>query len=75
MILTNDREFRGYVFDDRLPAHGVALLQVAIAHIPRERRMVLAIAALRGRQERLIGHFTTIYPDRIEQESLPSSAP
>jgi predicted nuclease of predicted toxin-antitoxin system len=30
IILTNDREFVGYVFRDRIPTHGVVLLRVAI---------------------------------------------
>ena len=70
IILTNDREFVGYVFRDRIPSHGVVLLRVAIIRMTRAELVQRAHEAIHAYQDRLLNHFTTIYPDRVEQERL-----
>ena len=70
IILTNDREFVGYVFRDRIATHGVVLLRVAIVWRPRAELIQRAHEAIRAYQDSLLNQFTTIYPDHVEQERL-----
>ncbi len=71
LILTNDREFVGYVFRDRIATHGVVLLRVATVRRPRVEQIQLAYEAISTHQAQLPGNFTTIYPDRVETTPLP----
>lgn len=71
VILTSDREFVGYIFRDRLPTHGVVLLRVALDRAPYPIRTRRACEAVSVYRERLLGQFTTVYPDYAEQTPLP----
>jgi predicted nuclease of predicted toxin-antitoxin system len=71
IILTNDREFVGYVFRDRIATHGVVLLRVAIMRRPRVELIQVAYEAISNHQAQFPGNFTTIYPDRVETTPLP----
>jgi predicted nuclease of predicted toxin-antitoxin system len=72
IILTNDREFVGYVFRDRIATHGVVLLRVAILRRPRAELVQRAYEAIRTQQDHLPGNFTTIYPNYVESIPLPT---
>jgi predicted nuclease of predicted toxin-antitoxin system len=72
VILTNDTGFTRHVMITLLPTHGIVLLRVAIRKMPRAQRNQRALEALRAYQAQLLGQFTTVFPDRVEQQPLPS---
>lgn len=53
IILTNDCEFVGYVFRDRIATHGVVLLRVAILRRPRAELIQRAYEAIITQQDQL----------------------
>lgn len=71
VIITKDTDFPRYVFIDRLPIHGVILLRVGIVRMSLARQVERSLKAIRAYQTRAPGHFTTIYPERIDHEILP----
>lgn len=71
IILTYDTDFARYIFTDLLPSNGVVLLRVGVHKTPRAQRNQRALEALHAYQGTLLGRFTTIYPDRVEQQALP----
>jgi predicted nuclease of predicted toxin-antitoxin system len=75
VILTNDTGFTRHVFIDLQPTHGIVLLRVALLKTPRAQRNQRALEAFRTFQAQLVGQFTTVFPDRVEQRALPPTAP
>jgi|SRR5579859_4194471 len=69
IILTNDSDFRRHVLEEKRPVYGIVWLRVG--WMSRTQRNERAYEAIRAYQDRLLRHFTTIYPDRVEQERLP----
>lgn len=68
IIITNDSDFQRHILKEKQPAHGVVWLRVG--WMSRTQRNERAYEAIRDYQDRLLDHFTTIYPDRVEQERL-----
>lgn len=71
VVITNDKDFTRYVLIDLMPAHGVVLSRMALPGASRAEVVRRVLDAFRACQSRLLGQFTTIYPDRVEQRPLP----
>lgn len=69
LILTNDSDFEKHVLVEKHPTHGVVWMRVG--WMPRKDRTERVREGIRVNVGQLLHHFTTIYPDRVEQRPLP----
>lgn len=72
VVITNDTGFTRHVLTDLVPAHGVVLSRVVIPGANRAQIVQRVLDAFRQHQSALFGQFTTIYPDRVEQQPIPT---
>lgn len=70
LILTEDRDYKRMVLEEQQATYGVVWLR--LAKMPFTQHADRTSAAIRVLQSRLLRQFTTIYPDRVEQEPLPN---
>ncbi len=71
IIITKDKDFPRYVFVEKRPTHGVILLRVGMVRMSMPRQVERSLRAMRAYLTRAPGHFTTIYPERVDNEVLP----
>lgn len=74
LILTNDKDFQRHVLREHHPTHGLIWLRLGLVRMPRAQQIERTLQAIRTFQDRLSGRVTTIYPDHVEQESIPISS-
>jgi predicted nuclease of predicted toxin-antitoxin system len=74
LILTNDKDFQRHVLREHHHTHGLIWLRLGLVRVSRAQQIERTIQALRIYQDRLPGRVTTIYPDHVEQESIPLSS-
>ena len=74
LILTNDKDFQRHVLRENHQTHGLLWLRLGIVRMPRTQQIERTLQAIRTYQSRLTGRVTTIYPDHVEQESIPISS-
>ena len=72
IILTNDKDFQRHVLRENHRTHGLIWLRLGLVRMPRTQQIECTLQALRTYQDRLSGRVTTIYPDHVEQESIPN---
>ncbi len=71
LILTNDKDFQRHVLREHHQTHGLLWLRLGLVRMPRTQQIEHTLQAIRTYQDRLSGRVTTIYPDHVEQESIP----
>lgn len=71
IILTNDKDFQRHILKENHQTHGLIWLRLGIVRMPRTQQIERTLQALRTFQDQLSGQVTAIYPDRVEQESIP----
>ncbi|HZU69929.1 MAG TPA: DUF5615 family PIN-like protein [Ktedonobacteraceae bacterium] len=70
IILTNDKDFQKHVLKENHQTHGLIWLRLGLVRMPRSQQIERTLQAIHTYQDRLSGLITTIYPDRVEQESI-----
>lgn len=71
IILTNDKDFQRHVLRENHQTHGLIWLRLGLVRMPRIQQIERTLQAIRTFQDRLLGQVTSIYPDHVEQESIP----
>lgn len=68
LILTQDKDYRRILLVEKQPALGAVWIR--LSGMPRALRAGRVVEVIQSYQSELLYHFTTIYPDRVEQEAL-----
>ncbi len=71
IILTNDKDFQRHILRENHQSHGLIWLRLGLVRMPRAQQIERTLQALRTYQGQLSGRVTTIYPEHVEQESIP----
>ena len=74
IILTLDKNFRYHVLQEKLPAPGVVWIRRLTRGMDLDIETERVVAVIQDYSDRLLLHFTTIYPDRVDQEQLPTAS-
>lgn len=72
IILTNDKDFQRHILRENHQTHGLIWLRLGIVRMSRTQQIERTLQAIRTSQDSLSGRVTAIYPDRIEQVSIPN---
>lgn len=72
IILTNDKDFQRHILRENHQTHGLIWLRLGIVRMSRTQQIERTLQAIRTFQDSLSGRVTAIYPDRIEQVSIPN---
>ncbi len=71
IILTNDKDLQRHILRENHQTHGLIWLRFGLVRMPRVQQIESTLQAIRTHQDRLSSRVTTIYPDHVEQESIP----